>query len=80
MTGFILYKTNIYLSSNNNKVFMDTTNALEIKEKTCNLRLSWQDSPPLQRLLDVIAGIIAKEYVQVAKQNPAVFSAQGTKI
>jgi len=59
---------------------MGTTNIAETKEKTGNLQLSWQDSPSIQRLLDVIADIIAKEYVQIARQNPTVFSGQGPKI
>jgi hypothetical protein len=60
---------------------MNTLNTAEIKKKTSlkheNLRLNWQDSPPIQRLLDVIADIIASEYVQIAKQNPEVFLSGG---
>jgi hypothetical protein len=36
--------------------------------------VNWQDSPPIQRLLDVISSILAEEYIMIAKQNPKVFS------
>lgn len=39
--------------------------------------LSWKDSPPVQRLLDVICFILAEEYIMIAKQNPNVFLKQG---
>ena len=62
---------------------MNTVNTPEIKEKTSleheNLGLSWQDSPPVQHLLDVIAGIITSEYVQIAKQNPETFMVREVK-
>jgi len=74
---FIPYAANIYPISNNDKVFMRTANLIENSEKTANLQLSWQDSLPVQRLLDVIAEIIASEYVQIAKQNPEVFLSSG---
>ncbi len=56
---------------------MSTINTAEIKEKTGKLGLSWQDSPPIRHLLDVIADIIASEYVQIAKQNPETFLSDG---
>ncbi|MFA5039614.1 MAG: hypothetical protein WC732_08055 [Candidatus Omnitrophota bacterium] len=60
---------------------MDTINTAEIEKKTSlereGLMLSWKDSPPVQRLLDAIADIIASEYVQIAKQNPDVFLSGG---
>jgi hypothetical protein len=39
--------------------------------------LSWQDSLPVQRLLDVISSILADEYITTVKQNPEVFIKQG---
>ncbi len=36
--------------------------------------LSWKDSPPTQRLLNVISSILAEEYIMIAKQNPGVFT------
>ena len=37
------------------------------------IRLNWKDSASVLKLLDVIASIIAEEYIQVAKQNKDVF-------
>ena len=37
-------------------------------------KLNWQDSLPIQRLLDTISSILAEEYIAIAKQNPTVFS------
>ena len=39
--------------------------------------LSWKDSLPIQRLLDVVSSIIAEEYITIAKHNPEVFIKQG---
>ncbi len=39
--------------------------------------LSWIDNPSVQRLLDVVVSIIAEEYIQIAKQNPDLFSENG---
>ena len=38
---------------------------------------NWMDNPSVQKLLDVIASIIADEYIQIAKQNPDTFSNTG---
>lgn len=40
-------------------------------------KLNWQDSLPIQHLLDVISSIIAEEYIMIAKQNPEIFIKQG---
>lgn len=40
-------------------------------------KLNWQDSLPIQRLLDTISSILAEEYITIAKQNPEVFIKQG---
>jgi hypothetical protein len=39
-----------------------------------SLGLNWKDSPSTQHLLDAISSIIAREFIMIAKQNPAVFS------
>ena len=39
--------------------------------------LNWADNPSVQKLLDVVASIIAEEYIQIAKQNPDIFSNNG---
>ena len=36
-------------------------------------KLSWEDNPSVQALLDVVASIIAEEYIRIAKQNKGVF-------
>lgn len=38
------------------------------------LSLNWTDNPDIQELLDIIASIIAQEYIQIAKQSPKTFS------
>ena len=37
-------------------------------------KLNWQDSLPIQHLLDVMSSILAEEYIAIAKQNPGVFA------
>jgi len=39
--------------------------------------LSRVDNPSVQRLLDVVISIIADEYIEIAKQNPDIFSNNG---
>jgi len=41
------------------------------------ISLNWVDSPSVQKLLDVVVSIIAEEYIQIAKQNPDIFSNNG---
>ncbi len=43
------------------------------------INLNWMDNPSLQRLLDAVVSIIAEEYIQIAKQNPDLFSDNGGK-
>jgi len=43
------------------------------------ISLSWMDNPSVQKLLDVVVSIIAEEYIQIAKQNPDLFSDNGGK-
>ena len=38
------------------------------------INLSWKDNPAVQKLLDVVASILAEEYIQIAKENPEVFT------
>ena len=47
------------------------------KTKIEQVSLNWFDNPSIQKLLDVVASIIADEYIQIAKQNPEVFSNNG---
>jgi len=48
-------------------------------KRTQPISLNWSDSPSVQKLLDVVASIIAEEYIQIAKQNPDLFSDNGGK-
>ena len=43
------------------------------------IRLDSSDSPSVQKLLDVLVSIMAEEYIQIAKQNPDLFSNNGGK-
>ncbi len=53
---------------------MSNSGLLENKvEKKIPEDFCWKSSPAVQRVLDVIAGIIAKEYIRVAKEKPEVF-------
>lgn len=38
------------------------------------MAINWNDSPSVQRLLDVLSSILAEEYIATAKQNPEVFT------
>ncbi len=51
----------------------------ENSKTTQPISLNWGDSPSVQKLLDVVASIIAEEYIQIAKQNPDLFSDNGGK-
>ena len=48
-------------------------------EITRTTSLTWMDNPSVQKLLDVVVSIIAEEYIQIAKQNPDLFSDNGGK-
>ncbi|MBU1062148.1 MAG: hypothetical protein KJ957_07985 [Candidatus Omnitrophica bacterium] len=51
--------------------------ALAASRPRNDVQYSWLDNPDVQKLLDVIASIIADEYIQIAKQNPDTFSNTG---
>ena len=40
-------------------------------------RLTWWEDPAAKQLLDVVASILAEEYVQTVKQHPGEFSRNG---
>ena len=56
-------------------------NPVEKVVKTSNpqIALNWQDNLSVQKLLDVIASILTEEYIEIAKQNPEIFSNGGEK-
>ena len=35
--------------------------------------LSWSENAAVQKLLDVVVGILAEEYIEIAKQNIEIF-------
>lgn len=41
--------------------------------KTLQGSFRWPDNPAAQKLLDVVAAIIAEEYIQTVRKNPKVF-------
>ena len=73
--GFIPLEANIYLDVIKSKGFMSNLSLIENKEKCVKetFRFNWQDSLPIQRLLDAISSILAEEYIMIAKQNSEVF-------
>ena len=56
---------NIYLHSYKSNRFMSNLQLVE--------SLMWNESPAVRRLLEVIALIIANEYIATAKRNPEIF-------
>ncbi len=58
---------------------MAITQVKENSKTTQPISLNWGDNPSVQKLLDVVASVIAEEYIQIAKQNPDVFSDNGGK-
>ena len=51
----------------------------ENSKTTQPISLNWSDNPYVQKLLDVVVSIMAEEYVQIARQNPDLFSDNGGK-
>ena len=51
----------------------------ELQTKAHPENFTWLDNPSVQKLLDVVASIIADEYIQIAKQNPEMFKNGGEK-
>ncbi len=49
------------------------------KKTTQPISFVWVDNPSVQKLLDVVASIMAEEYIRIAKQNPGLFSDNGGK-
>ena len=41
------------------------------------ISLTWIENPEVQNLLDVLVSIIAEEYIEIARQNPEIFSKKG---
>jgi len=59
---------------------MHTAQAKKNSEKIIQpTSLNWIDNLCVQKLLDVVVSIMADEYIQIAKQNPDLFSDNGGK-
>ncbi len=59
---------------------MHTAQAKKNSKKTTQpTSFTWVDNCSVQRLLDVVASIIAEEYIRIAKQNKDIFSNGGGK-
>ena len=59
---------------------MHTAQAKKNSEKIVHpTSLSWIDNPSVQKLLDVVASIMAEEYIKIARQNSDLFSDNGGK-
>jgi len=56
---------------------IEITSAPTISREGKQKKLNWQDSLPVQHLLDAISSILAEEYITIAKQNPQTFIKQG---
>jgi len=41
------------------------------------ISFNWVDNSAVQNLLDVLISIIAEEYIEIARQNPDIFSKKG---
>ncbi|MCX5699740.1 MAG: hypothetical protein NTX01_08625 [Candidatus Omnitrophica bacterium] len=52
----------------------EIASAPAVPRKDEQKKLSWKDSLPTQRLLNVICSILAEEYIMIAKQNLDVFA------
>ena len=52
-------------------------NKISAITKNQPINLSWADNLSAQELLDVVASIIADEYICIAKENPETFSNKG---
>ena len=59
-----------------NKVIIEQSTQ-HIEPLACPINFNWADNPDIQNLLDAISSIIADEYIEIAKQNPDVFSNNG---
>jgi hypothetical protein len=53
-------------------------NQVEIAPEPCDeafsVSLNVSENPAAKRLLDVIASILAEEYIRTARENPEIFS------
>lgn len=48
--------------------------ALNSNENNQFFSFNWRENPEAKKLLDALVTILVEEYIQVAKQNPEIFS------
>lgn len=70
---FIPSSSNIYPFGDKFKIFMANPVITKNISKIAPISLNWQDNAAVQALLDVVVGVMAKEYVRVARKNENVF-------
>ena len=46
----------------------------DCETKSRQKNFGWSENPDVQKMLDVVVSILAEEYIQIAKENPDVFS------
>ncbi|MBS0615469.1 MAG: hypothetical protein JSR58_02835 [Verrucomicrobia bacterium] len=46
----------------------------DLTEEEATLSLGWKANPAAKRLLDTLVSILTEEYIQIAKENPEIFS------
>jgi len=65
----------------NARLFMNNlgTDRTEKNNEQTNhaISLSWIENPEVQEFLNVVISIIAEEYIEIARQNPYIFSNKG---
>ena len=54
-----------------------TKHEKDSEEINQTISLTWIENPEVQNLLDVLVSIIAEEYIEIARQNPEIFSKKG---
>ena len=46
----------------------------DLSEEDVSLTLNWKENPAAKKLLDALVSILKEEYIQIAKENPKIFS------
>jgi len=59
------------------KGFMDTVISIEKILKVGPISMNWRDNSAVRALLDAVVGVMAEEYVKVARKNEGVFRDPG---
>ncbi len=49
-------------------------NIPDTQEEGFQISLNWKESPSTKKLLDAIVSSLAEEYIEIAKNNPDIFT------